>query len=474
MHVQGPKRSFFRNLPHIVTIASGPRTHPLSAATRPARSSCCRSTLEWKWTRASTRSSWRAVAISYSYVRIKGLANILRGGNGMWLDRFVTNQAPGLLVLHGYGNVFERTLAPGESIQVEPGSMLYKDASVTLQAETIKLSSGIFGGTSMYLASLTGPGRVGHPVDVPPPRERGVAEMSGMTTPTVCPYCGTHLGAAGPSSPTCPACGAPLDIAVSVSASGWIELPAARDMARIQADIRRCRSRAHRAGGRLRARAGRRRLLPASRALVEGPTVARHSNAGSRARGSAAGRVAVHMLDATGPGRIAFIRDAAGEMLAIPLHPGVSVDVREHLFMVATHSVSYDWFDSGVWFQTRSGDEVETHYPIGQLMDRFTAPAQPGLLLIHAHGSAFLRQLAEGERILVKPSGLLYKDSTVSAHLHFERPHASTRSLWTWGERYMWLALWGPGRVALQSAYGHTHDPGGPIIGGARMTEYQW
>ena len=66
----------------------------------------------------------------------------------------------------------------------------------------------------------------------------------------------------------------------------------------------------------------------------------------------------IRMLDATGPGRIAFSRDAAGETLAIPLHPGISVDVREHVFMVATHSVAYDWFDTGVWFQTGSGDGV--------------------------------------------------------------------------------------------------------------------
>ena len=58
--------------------------------------------------------------------------------------------------------------------------------------------------------------------------------MSGMAAPPVCPYCGTHLGAASPSLPTCPACGAPLDVTVSVSASGWIQLPPARDMARIQ------------------------------------------------------------------------------------------------------------------------------------------------------------------------------------------------------------------------------------------------
>ena len=99
-------------------------------------------------------------------------------------------------------------------------------------------------------------------------------------------------------------------------------------------------------------------------------------------------------------------------------------------------------------------------------MDRFTAPSQPGLLLIHAHGNAFLRRLAPGERILIKPAGLLYKDSSVTGHLHFERPRQTTRSIWTWGERYMWLALTGPGRVAVQSAYGHSHDPGGAITGG--------
>jgi uncharacterized protein (AIM24 family) len=108
------------------------------------------------------------------------------------------------------------------------------------------------------------------------------------------------------------------------------------------------------------------------------------------------------------------------------------------------------------------------------LMDRFTAPQQPGLLLIHAHGNAFLRHLAPGERILVKPSAMLYKDSSVSAHLHFERARLGKFGFLRWGERYMWLALTGPGRVAVQSAYGHTHDPGGVIVGGGPMTETHW
>ncbi len=99
--------------------------------------------------------------IAYSYVRIKGLRNILFGGQGMFMDRFVTANAPGLLILHGYGNVFERTLRAGESILVEPGAFLYKDSSVNMEVETQKLTSGLFGGMGMNLAKMTGPGRIG-------------------------------------------------------------------------------------------------------------------------------------------------------------------------------------------------------------------------------------------------------------------------------------------------------------------------
>ena len=99
--------------------------------------------------------------ISYSFVRIKGLTNILFGGQGMYMDRFVTTGTPGLLILHGYGNVFERRLAPGESIMVEPGAFLYKDSSVIMDVEFQKLGGGLFGAAGMSLAKMTGPGRVG-------------------------------------------------------------------------------------------------------------------------------------------------------------------------------------------------------------------------------------------------------------------------------------------------------------------------
>lgn len=100
-------------------------------------------------------------SINFSYTRIQGFRNILLGGQGMFMDRFVTTSMPGLLLLHGYGNVFERRLGPGESILIEPGAFLYKDASVTMNIENQKLTTGFFGGTGMNLARMTGPGRLG-------------------------------------------------------------------------------------------------------------------------------------------------------------------------------------------------------------------------------------------------------------------------------------------------------------------------
>lgn len=99
--------------------------------------------------------------IDYSFVRVKGFANILFGGQGMYMDRFVTRNTPGLLMLHGYGNVFERTLKAGESIMLEPGAFLYKDSSVQMQVEFQRLGTGFFGGSNMALARMIGPGRVG-------------------------------------------------------------------------------------------------------------------------------------------------------------------------------------------------------------------------------------------------------------------------------------------------------------------------
>ena len=89
-----------------------------------------------------------------------GTVNLLHGGNGMYMDRFVTAGYPGMLLLHGNGDVLERTLRPGEKILVEPGGFLYKDSTVQMQAVQMPLNTGMLR-HGMYLAEMTGPGRVG-------------------------------------------------------------------------------------------------------------------------------------------------------------------------------------------------------------------------------------------------------------------------------------------------------------------------
>jgi len=53
--------------------------------------------------------------IGYSFIRVKGLTNILFDGQGMYMDRFVTTSMPGLLILHGYGNVSNAASPPARA-----------------------------------------------------------------------------------------------------------------------------------------------------------------------------------------------------------------------------------------------------------------------------------------------------------------------------------------------------------------------
>lgn len=180
------------------------------------------------------------------------------------------------------------------------------------------------------------------------------------------------------------------------------------------------------------------------------------------------------MTQAAGPGHIAFSRDLPGELMAVPLQPGQAIDVREHMFLVATSQVEYDWFTSDIWFTTRNGDENETHYPIGMFMDRFSAPQDPGLLLLHAGGNVFVRELDQDEGILIKPTALVFKDPTVSMHLHFERPSTGFSGWRSWSNRYLWLRLVGPGRVAVQSVFERIEGEARNITNFSYATERQW
>lgn len=99
--------------------------------------------------------------IDYTFERIRGVSNMLFGGTGFFIDKFHSHAGDGILWLHGFGNVFDKVLAPGESIDIEPGGWLYKDPTVKMDTIVDRLSSGLFGGMNLIVNRFTGPGRIG-------------------------------------------------------------------------------------------------------------------------------------------------------------------------------------------------------------------------------------------------------------------------------------------------------------------------
>jgi uncharacterized protein (AIM24 family) len=159
MNTQGGAKRAFSGMPYVVTMATGPGRIAFS---RDAAGELVVLPIPPS-TEIDVRGHAFLVAshlVGYSFVPVQGFVNILHGGQGMYMDRFVTTQWPGLLILHGYGNVFERYLQAGESLMVEPGAFLYKDAAVTMNVEQQDVKTGILGRRGMYLTRLTGPGRI--------------------------------------------------------------------------------------------------------------------------------------------------------------------------------------------------------------------------------------------------------------------------------------------------------------------------
>lgn len=298
-----------------------------------------------------------------------------------------------------------------------------------------------------------------------------------------------------------------MDVQLRTTASGWTELPSIADMARIQFGRSRCQVEG--------------RMVPVAEAnlaagdgvyfthdvlLWQEPAVQVTAKSLSKPWTRQRSGLPLVMLQAAGPGRIAFSHDSPGELIALPLQRGAMVDVREHTLLMATNGVGYDWVESGIWFvasgeqksdagagssllkmgldmagvadggnRDRGRDNQPTwHYPVGQYIDRFHAGDQPGLVLVQASGNAYVRDLAEGESILIKPPALLFKDPTVAMQLHVEYPAAGVKLWRTWGNRYLWLRMWGPGRVGLQSCYERLDDPGTDFRDVSPHTDYLW
>jgi uncharacterized protein (TIGR00266 family) len=80
------------------------------------------------------------------------------GGEGFILQKLT---GPGTAFIHAGGDFVEFNLTPGEVLQVDTGCIVAFDESVQYSVEMAGgIATSIFGGEGLFLATLTGPGRV--------------------------------------------------------------------------------------------------------------------------------------------------------------------------------------------------------------------------------------------------------------------------------------------------------------------------
>jgi uncharacterized protein (AIM24 family) len=255
-----------------------------------------------------------------------------------------------------------------------------------------------------------------------------------------CQWCQSQSPA---GTTSCAACGAPLDQRDLVSESGWAEAPRLKDMTELRFSNSTCQVEGE--------------VVPvAELSLAQGDGVFFEHHVmlwkdpavplASRSTGGGIKRIIGgmphYMTYASGPGRIAFSRDATGELVVLPLHPNMELDVREHAFLLGTHTITYS-------FERIKGLANIVHGGDGMYLDRFVTQGDQGLLILHGFGNVFQRSLGQGEKILVEPGGFLYKDSSVQMNAVKLDVKAGAMGHVRMAE------MVGPGRVGIQSMYVH-------------------
>lgn len=97
-----------------------------------------------------------SVQLNISFVKKLGAGFF--GGEGFILEKLT---GPGSVFIHGGGDFVEFTLAAGEMLQVDTGCIVAFDEGVDYDIQMVGgIKTAIFGGEGLFLATLTGPGRV--------------------------------------------------------------------------------------------------------------------------------------------------------------------------------------------------------------------------------------------------------------------------------------------------------------------------
>jgi uncharacterized protein (AIM24 family) len=209
----------------------------------------------------------------------------------------------------------------------------------------------------------------------------------------------------------CDRCGAPLDVRDTVSDSGWREAPRLRDLTEFHWAASTCQldegvvpvveislSAADSVFFEHHVMLWKDETVPMS--VMSTPGGAKRLLSG----------LPFVLSVARGPGRVAFSRDAPGELVVVPIDPPTELDVREHALVLATSTLSYS-------FEKFPGLRAMLASDAGMYLDRYVAQSGPGLLVLHGYGNVFQRALREGESILIDPGAFLYKDGAVTVEI---------------------------------------------------------
>ena len=98
----------------------------------------------------------KGVALGIAFTKRFGAG--LFGGEGFILQRL---QGDGLAFIHAGGTLYERTLAPGETLRVDTGCIVAFQPSVDYDIQMVGgIKSALFGGEGLFFATLRGPGKI--------------------------------------------------------------------------------------------------------------------------------------------------------------------------------------------------------------------------------------------------------------------------------------------------------------------------
>jgi len=98
----------------------------------------------------------RGIKIEMEFQKKIGVA--LFGGEGFIMQRL---EGDGIACVHAGGTIFEKELAPGEQIKLDTGCLVAFMPSVTYDIQFVGgFKNTLFGGEGLFLATLTGPGKI--------------------------------------------------------------------------------------------------------------------------------------------------------------------------------------------------------------------------------------------------------------------------------------------------------------------------